>query len=201
MGKHIWVFLPGTLDNVSRLTVRLSLPAALGPIPSTRKCQTPTGRRLGPPARSPHLLRGGRGRGRVTFRALGQAPVRARSLPAGQPRPPRPSRRRGRNSKAAVSLPDHLARGGDVWERGGLCNPPGKSDPGKKSWGPQHLRAAKAAHLPCQVYEGKERKPSENDKCHFGASSPEATRVIRPSRCFHVASLGRYPRQSGWHCG
>jgi hypothetical protein len=25
-----------------------------------------------------------------------------------------------------------------------------------------------------------------------------STRVIRPSRCFHVASLGRYPRQSGW---
>jgi hypothetical protein len=63
-----------------------------------------------------------------------------------------------------MSRPDHLDQVGDVWGRGDLCNLSAKSDPAKKSWGLQHLRAAKAAHLPCQVYEGKgKRKPSEND--------------------------------------
>jgi hypothetical protein len=109
-----------------------------------------------------------------------------------------------------MSLPDHPAHGGNVRGRGDLCNPPRNSDPAKKRWGSQHLRAAKAAHLPCQVYEGKERKKSsENDyvipvgKGSGPSACPptEATRVIRPSRCFHVASLGRYPRQSGWHSG
>jgi hypothetical protein len=49
---------------------------------------------------------------------------------------------------------------------------------------------------------GREKKTVRKRRCHFGLRPPlEATRVIRPSRCFHVASLGRYPRQSGWHCG
>jgi hypothetical protein len=49
---------------------------------------------------------------------------------------------------------------------------------------------------------GRKKKTVRKRRCHFGLRPPlEATRVIRPSRCFHVASLGRYPRQSGWHCG
>src|ERR1700712_248240 len=121
-----------------------------------------------------------------------------------------------------MSLSDHLNRVGDVSKGGDLCNLPRKLSPAKNSWGREHLRAAKAAHLPCQVYEGKKRKKSlKTTKSNstiskrlvdqppasagyprrfgrFGprrrasVSSPEATRVIRPSRCFHVASLGRF---------
>jgi hypothetical protein len=69
-----------------------------------------------------------------------------------------------------MSRPDHLDQVGDVWGRGDLCNLSAKSDPAKKSWGLQHLRAAKAAHLPCQVYEGKEKK-----------NSPKTTMSFRPA--------------------
>jgi hypothetical protein len=131
-------------------------------------------------------------------------------------------RRRGRKSRTTMSLSDHLNRGSDVSKRGDLCNLAQKSSLTKISWGREHLRAAKAAHLPCQVYEGKKKKKEyENDKSKskiskrlvgqptalagyprwfrmFGSrrlasvSSPEAMRVIRPSRCFHAASLGRF---------
>lgn len=75
-------------------------------------------------------------------------------------RPPKglPRRRRGRKSKTAMSRRDDRIQGSDVWKRGDLCNPPAKSDPAKKKAGLELLRAAKAAHLPCQVYEGKKKK-------------------------------------------
>ena len=72
-------------------------------------------------------------------------------------------RRRGRKSKTAMSLGHDKTQGSVVWERGDLCNSPSKSDPAKKTRGREHLRAAEAPHLPCQVYEGKKKKRSEND--------------------------------------
>lgn len=68
-----------------------------------------------------------------------------------------PRRRRGRKPKTTKSLLNHLNRTFVVWERGDLCNLPNKTDPAKKSWGREHLRAAKAAHHGCQVYEGKKK--------------------------------------------
>jgi len=53
---------------------------------------------------------------------------------------------------------DDRIRGSDVWKRGDLCNSPSKSDLAKKKAGFELLRPAKAAHLPCQVYEGKKKK-------------------------------------------
>lgn len=64
-----------------------------------------------------------------------------------------------------MSLSDHLNRGSDVSKRGDLCILAQKSSLAKISWGREHLRAAKAAHLPCQVYGGKKKKKeSENDQ-------------------------------------
>jgi hypothetical protein len=67
-------------------------------------------------------------------------------------------RRRGRKPKTTMSLSDHLNRGSDVSKRGDLCNLPQKSSPANNSWGREHLQAARAAHLPCQVYEGKKKR-------------------------------------------
>jgi hypothetical protein len=177
----IWCFLSGALDNVLKMYDRPPSPSACPRTDASAphldllcaRCQTPTGRRSGPSWRGPGaqgsdsaISKGGRGRGRVTLRSPGEAQPNGgvpetpwlRPELGGSGRREPSGRRRGRNSKAAMSPSDHPGRGGDVWERGGLCNLPGKSDPAKKSWGPQHLRAAKGAHLPCQVYEGKERK-------------------------------------------
>jgi hypothetical protein len=93
-----------------------------------------------------------------------------------------PGRRRGRCSGMAMSLPDHLNHGCCVRERGGLCNPPAKPDPAKKRWGLQHLRAAKAAHLPCQVYEGKERKNRLKTTMSFRSGRAAVLGRVRPPR-------------------
>ena len=84
-----------------------------------------------------------------------------------------------------MSLSEHLNRGSDVGKRGDLCNPPQKSNPAKNNWGHEHLRAAKAAHLPCQVYEGKgKEKESENDQVQI-----ENFQTVSG----HAPSFGRVP--------
>lgn len=63
----------------------------------------------------------------------------------------------------------------------------------KKRRGPNFCAQPRRHTYLARYMRGKgKKKRSENDQVvPTQKSSPEATRVIRPSRCFHVASLGR----------